>query len=484
MISCWPSGSPSPRLTGWDLTISPPSCSPAPSATAGAPQNFTADRARLLAAINQPFAVAAQNPAHGPGHDPRNGNEAMIDDPEGYESGDCHCRVCVPETIGRVADAVRDVQGRRKIVLFIGTYFRAYESLRGPQTRQGPEFTPGLGGKQVIYPGECSAPLKDAHAKMERATALANLTIHTLDPVGIETEGNSPLGGSSTGIHERQDDLRLLADMTGGRTVMNIGTPEAHIPGVFAESNSFYLLAFAPADRQTNGKYHKIEVKVNRPGASVRTRSGYFAGETRVPDSTPSVVSPETAAALEGVLPRTDLPLSVTAAPLAMPGREESAVAVVLGVRQQVPRDRSEVSEPVKVLAAAFDRNGRSVHSEEQTVGIALASNAAGDFPYEVLSRLTLKPGRYEIRVALDAAPTQRASVYTYVDVPNFGTSRCRYPASCLAHRHPRRRCRRTRLRISCRLFRRRSGSSRAATMRRCSSASTRGRRMRFSQSA
>ncbi len=247
----------------------------------GAPQNFTADRARLLAAINQPFPVAAQNPPHGPGHDPRNGNLVMIDDPEGYESGDCHCRVCVPETIGRVADAVRDVQGRRKIVLFIGTYFRAYESLRGPQTRQGPEFKPGLGGKQVIYPGECSAPLKDARAKMERATALANLTIHTLDPVGVETGGNSPLGGSSTGIHERQDDLQLLADMTGGRTVMNTGTPEAHLPDVFAESNSFYLLAFAPADRQTNGKYHKIEVKVNRPGASVRTRSGYFAGETR-----------------------------------------------------------------------------------------------------------------------------------------------------------------------------------------------------------
>ncbi len=32
----------------------------------------------------------------------------------------------------------------------------------------------------------------------------------------------------------------------------------------------------------------------------------------------------------------------------------------------------------------------------------------------------SLKPGRYEIRVALDAGSTERASVYTYVDVPNF----------------------------------------------------------------
>jgi hypothetical protein len=76
-------------------------------ANAGHPQNFTADRGRLLAAIDQSFAVALHNPPYGPGHDPRNGNGVMIDDPEGYESGDCHCRVCGPETIGRVADAVR-----------------------------------------------------------------------------------------------------------------------------------------------------------------------------------------------------------------------------------------------------------------------------------------------------------------------------------------------------------------------------------------
>jgi VWFA-related protein len=389
-------------------------------ANAGAPQNFTNDRARLLAAINQSFAVALHNPPNGPGHDPRNRNLVMIDDPEGYESGDCHCRVCVPETIGRVADAVRDVQGRRKTLIFVGTYFRAYESLRGPQSRQGPEFKPGLGGKQVIYPGECSGPLKDAREKMERATSLANLTIHTLDPVGIETEGNSPLGGAFVGIRERQDDLKLLADMTGGRTVMHTSSPEQQLGDIFGESHSYYLLAFAPAVRQADGRYHKIDVKVNRPGVNVRTRSGYYAGETRAHASKPSIVDPETVSALEGVLPRTDVPLSVNLVPFALPGKTVSAVAVVLGVRQAATRDGSRATGPVKVLAAAFDRNGRAVQSENQTVGITLPANAAGDFSYEVLSRLELKPGRYEVRVAIDASAGQRASVYSYVDVPDF----------------------------------------------------------------
>jgi hypothetical protein len=340
----------------------------------------------------------------------------MIDDPEGYESGDCYCRLCVPEAIARVADALRDIRGRRKMLLFIGSYFRIYENLQGPISRQGKPLPPGA---PVYHPGVCSAPLKDARDKMTRATSLANLTVHTLDPVGMETSENSPLGGALEAMRERQDDLKLLADITGGRTVMSTNAPEALLPAVFAESQSYYLLAFAPAEREPNGRLHKIDVKVNRPGASVRTRSGYYAGETRVAGNKPSVVTPETASALAGVLPRNDVPLSVSVLPFATPGKPESTVAIVLGVRHGVGKDRAD-NGPVKVLAAAFDRNGRSVQSEEQTVGIALPSNTSGDVWYEVLSRLPLKPGRYELRVALDAAAARSGSVYTYVDVPDF----------------------------------------------------------------
>jgi VWFA-related protein len=391
-------------------------------ANGGTPQNFTADRARLLAAINRPFAMALHNPPVGPAKDPRNGNEVMIDDPEGYESGDCLCRVCVPETIARVADAVRDVQGRRKTLLFIGTYFRSYEALQGPASRPPPGPPASITG--IVRPSvntmACAGRLKDAREKMVRATSLANLTIHTLDPVGIETTLNSPLGGSLQGIQERQHDLPVLANLTGGRTVMGTETPEAQLPALFAESHSYYLLAFAPADPKANGKLHKIEVKLDRPGVTARTRSGYYAGETRPPDIGATVVSPETAAALDGVLPRRDVPLSVSVAPFATSGAAESAVAIVLGIRQLIALDRAKPNGSVRVLAAAFDRNGRSVQSETQTVGVTWHPDATGIMTYEVVSRLSLKPGRYEVRVAVDGAANTGASVYTFVDVPDF----------------------------------------------------------------
>jgi VWFA-related protein len=388
---------------------------------AGIPQDFTSDRARLLAAINRPFALALQGPS-GIMADPRNHNGVMLDDPEGYETGGCLCRLCVLEAIARVADTVRDVPGRRKSVLFIGSYFRSSESMDGPtslrEVRRPKDPSSPLVGLPADRPGYCSAQLRDAREKMVRATSVANLTVHVLDPVGLETAANSPLGGSSTGQMERRDGLAVLADLTGGRAVLNTNAPEALVPEVFAESHSYYLLGFPAADPTRNGRFHKIEVKVNRPSVSVQTRAGYYAGETRAAGSKPTVVSPDASAAIDGVLPHTDVPLRVTVAPFALPGKPESAVAIVLNVQQKASTGQSG---PIKVLAAAFDRNGRSVATEEQTIAVASRSPAAGgDTTYEVLSRLVLAPGRYEIRVALDAGRDQRASVYTYVDVPDF----------------------------------------------------------------
>ena len=387
---------------------------------AGTAQNFTADRARLLNSINRSWAVAAYNPPLGPGRDPRNENEMMIEDPEGYLSGDCMCRACVPETIARVADAVRDVRGRRKTLIFIGTYFRPEESLQGPMSRQGgaggflrsPEIAP-------VRPGVCSAPLDDAREKMVRAASLANLTIQTFDPVGLETRLNSPLGGSMAGQRERQEGLAVPADLTGGRTVMNTETPEAHIPAVFAESRSYYLLAFAPSDPRPSGKLHKIEVKVDRPGVTVRTRTGYVTEPARVTGGM-TIGSPETIAALKGIMPRADVPLSVTVAPFAIPGKSESALAIVLGARQQVAAESAAKTATVKLLTAAFGWDGKSADAVDQTIGVTSRPDASGTSRYEVVSRLTVKPGRYEVRVALDAATNQRGSVYTFVDVPDF----------------------------------------------------------------
>ena len=84
--------------------------------TSGAvPQNLTADRARLIRAINE-----RRDWSTGISKDQKEVLPAAVaDDP--LSDGRCLCGLCVLETLTRIADAVQNTPGRRKALLFIGS---------------------------------------------------------------------------------------------------------------------------------------------------------------------------------------------------------------------------------------------------------------------------------------------------------------------------------------------------------------------------
>jgi VWFA-related protein len=397
-----------------------------PFGNAGVPQNFTADRSALLHAVNQTFAVAMQ------GNDsisPRaggfiNANGELIADPYGYQAGGCHCGACSMDAMTIVANALRTNSGRRKVMVFIGDIFRSYE----PAIVSGRVGMPGMPAPpmagttmylpDVLGPGSCSQLLKEARERMAKAAGLANLTIHVVDPVGLETLDHSPLGGASVDtMMTRQADLHVPADMTGGRTVLNTNTPEASVPAILDESQSYYLLGFSASDAASSA-LHRIEVRVNRPGVQVRARGGYYGNEEaaarsgRVADATLTT-------AIDGVLPIRDVPLTLVAAPFAMAGHQTATVALTIGIDPRVvPPGASapiDAVEPFHFVIAALDPKGRLIASREQTTTFT-----AGSTRYEVLSRIDLAPGRYELRVAADSTSGRRGSVFTFLDVPKF----------------------------------------------------------------
>ncbi|HYE86947.1 MAG TPA: VWA domain-containing protein [Vicinamibacterales bacterium] len=72
-------------------------------------------------------------------------------------------------------------------------------------------------------------------------------------------------------------DLRKIADETGGGYFELTKTADLAptFTRVAQELRSQYLIGFAPAS--LDGKVHKLEVKVNRPGMTVRARKSYLA---------------------------------------------------------------------------------------------------------------------------------------------------------------------------------------------------------------
>jgi VWFA-related protein len=73
--------------------------------------------------------------------------------------------------------------------------------------------------------------------------------------------------------------VRALAAETGGRVFVaqSLEDLEPVYEQLVGELRSVYTLAYYPKDQNFDGRWRKLEVRVNRAALRVRTRQGYFA---------------------------------------------------------------------------------------------------------------------------------------------------------------------------------------------------------------
>jgi hypothetical protein len=70
--------------------------------------------------------------------------------------------------------------------------------------------------------------------------------------------------------------LEMVAENTGGATIRDTNDLLGGVDKIAEESSTYYLLGYQP-DNAPDGKWHKLEVKVSRPGVKIRMRRGYQA---------------------------------------------------------------------------------------------------------------------------------------------------------------------------------------------------------------
>ena len=68
----------------------------------------------------------------------------------------------------------------------------------------------------------------------------------------------------------------MVAESTGGAAIRDSNDLLGGVERIAEESSTYYLLGYQP-DLAPDGKWHKLEVRVARPGVKVRTRRGYQA---------------------------------------------------------------------------------------------------------------------------------------------------------------------------------------------------------------
>ena len=134
----------------------------------------------------------------------------------------------------------------------------------------------GEGRKSVLFvsqgpPVSYTNPENHVHLQgIVQAANRGNVTIHVFDP--------RPLGSSQPGGAYA---LSYLAGETGGRAVANSNNPLPHLKLALADASAYYVLGYTPSRTTSDGRFHRIEVRVTRPGVRVTARKGYWAPSAR-----------------------------------------------------------------------------------------------------------------------------------------------------------------------------------------------------------
>jgi VWFA-related protein len=313
------------------------------------------------------------------------------------------------ETLGKVAEFMTALPQQRKALVYVGQGVPVDAAAASQVTMAGTLGALEAGAAQQMLVHR----MREAFHKAQRA----NVTFYTLDTCGLR----SPMKPTcAPGLEV--DFLRGIAQETGGYSSADSNEFESGITQIYRENSSYYLLGFQSTNPTADGKFRRIEVKVKRPGAEVRSRSGYTAPKPVGESSKKAEEEPSPLAlAISGLLPKGDVPMQVWAAPFAIAGRRDPVVPIVIALRQDLAARETRMTETIDVRVDAYSPEGRLKTGHTLKAQVALRPGPGGEAAYEVLSMLSLQPGRYQLRLGtMLLSQRTSGSVYVDVDVPDF----------------------------------------------------------------
>ena len=244
-----------------------------------------------------------------------------------------------------------------------------------------------------------------------------------------------PSGGARMGrdmqqaglaLNTSHDTMNELAGQTGGRAFYNRNDIDHAIALSVTEGSTYYSLAYYPEDKDLNGKFRKIEVKLDRRGLQARYRKGYFAVDAQPPDEKTAQAEFYSALAPEAPL-ATALPFIVRiTTPAKDQEKNKDAVIVDFSVLPTAitfqPQGGLQHAQ-VEFVTRAFDPKGKPAgtpHADMVSTELKPATYS------DILKRglrfrqvVNLPPGKYVLKMGVrDGLGNQIGTLVAKVEVP------------------------------------------------------------------
>jgi hypothetical protein len=273
------------------------------------------------------------------------------------------------------------------------------------------------------------------------AATRANARVYTIDPRGLAghdeaVEMPRPLGLASdveptirsldADLTRSIDQLRSWAADTGGVSVVGTNDLNASLEQIARENRQYYLLGYASSRALADGRFHRIEVQVKRPGVTVRARRGYVAAAAAAGSGAGAARVSALEQAMAAPIGGYGVRLEAFAEPFdGTEGRAELLVGVLAdGVDLDLQPDDGKSPAVVAFAIDAIDQSGRVVARSRNSVKMDLKPETrerARRLGVRFLDAVQLRPGRYELRVgAGDGEGRRTGTVRFSVEVPDF----------------------------------------------------------------
>jgi VWFA-related protein len=351
----------------------------------------------------------------------------------------------VLDTLKNLGDFLAGVRGRRKAVLLFS------EGLEMPMSE--------------IYGIRTSTDVVGAIKDAITSAARSNVNFFALDPrglIGITTEFIELAGsgapdvatgafgslsahqGLMSDIRVSQDTLRTLAEQTGGFAAVNTNALGSALERIVDANSRYYVLGYYPPTQARDGRFHTIDVRVKRPGLRVTARRGYASPRGRTPAERKrdenarrarearrgslDTTSPELRDALNAPLQQSGLSFSVQAAPFRHTRNSASVALAIEFERESLPFTQPDaaglVTNSLELSFFGINEDGKAERSTHSQLNLTLRAESFSRVKsggLRVNPRLTLEPGRYQIRVgARESLGSRAGTVFYDLQVPDF----------------------------------------------------------------
>jgi VWFA-related protein len=285
-----------------------------------------------------------------------------------------------------LAQATRSVSGKKHLIL-------CSNGIQGAVIGRG-EFANGR-----------NTDLSRDYEEMCRELAASNISVYPVNTadinIGLQRVDQDRWREGQTGV----PSLREIASHTGGRFLGAAGNSSKQIDDLNRLTGTYYVLGY-PIGQTWDGKFHKIRVRVRRPGAEVNAQPGYF-NPKQFADYT------ELEMKIDLVdLALADTPLSqepVRFSMHALPG-VDSPAANVHYIAEISTAGLGEVAgRQVEFVSMLFDGLDQIIDIKRDELD--LTAEALGDKRAFIFSSLSAPTGTYKCRIVLRNLLTGRAAV-------------------------------------------------------------------------